>query len=403
MRKETQVLNENTTMTIEHTKVRCDIEITSNIKGVIVSDGVIEILEKPHEEKAFYWIEFDKTDWIIRLCVNGFCYNSVEIGRTDTKKEAIQTVIDRHTSHHCYDFGLYGEWFTTEFEAQLISKLIADYYQEEFEYIREYDGQHIKAYPNGYVFECDDIEVPENTIKSEEEEEAEAEHFVKQMSEPEPDVNTMIIKQNLNSYYGMTVNHKSEYMGIDYTDARRFHNWQKFLLEKLYDGNTEHDKIYCNTNNGKIFGWFWSEKGSEQFQRIYGGDRQEIDSRVYFIDEIHDLFLEIICVVETDEISIERQLIEKCYLPDIKNRPEYIFDTLLSYTYMFELQELILEMKMKSYVKEIEKYLVQTSRDFLYKNKDPEKTILAFCKDMEYLTERIIADYFKRGENNDNQ
>lgn len=379
MRKEIQVLNENTTMTIEHTKGRCDIEITSNIKGVVVSGGSIEILEKPHEEKTFYWIEFDKTDWVIRLCVNGFCYNSVEIGRTYTKKDAIMTVIDIHTSKHCYDFGLYGDWFTTEFEAQLISKVIADYYQEEFEYIRKYDGQHIKAYPNSYVFECDDIEVPKNTIKSEEEEEAAAEHFVKQMSDAEP-----------------------EYMGIDYTDARRFNNWQKYLIEKLYDGNTEHDKIYCNTNNGKVFGWYWNEKGAEQFQRLYGGDMQEIDSRVYFIDEIHDLFLEIICEVETDEISIERQLIEKCYLPDIKNRPEYIFDTLLSYTYLFELQELLLEMKKNSYIKEIEKYLVQTHRDLLNKIKDPEKTILAFCKDMEYLTERIIADYFKRGENNDN-
>lgn len=199
----------------------------------------------------------------------------------------------------------------------------------------------------------------------------------------------------------MTVNQKSEYMGIDYTDARRFNNWQKLLIEKLYDGNTEHDKIYCNTNYGKVFGWFWNKKGSEQFNRLYGGDMQEVDSDIYFIDEMHDMFLEIICGVETDEISIERQLIEKCYLPDIKNRPEYIFDTLLSYAYMFELQELLIEMKRKSYIKDIEKYLVLTRRDLLYKIKDPEKTILAFCKDMEYLTERIIADYFKEVKNND--
>lgn len=380
MRKETQVLNENTTMTIEYTKGRCDIEITSNVRGVVIIEGVIERVEKPHEEKEFYWIQFEGAEWVVRLCVNGFCYNAVELNRTYTKKEAIQTVIDRHTSKHCYDFGLYGEWFTTEFEAQLISKVIADYYQEEFEYIREYDGGHIKAYPNSYVFERDDIEVPENTIKSEEEEEAAAEYFVKQMSDAEP-----------------------EYMGIDYTDARRFNNWQKLLLEKLYDGNTEHDKIYCNTNYGKIFGWYWSEKGAEQFQRLYGGEMQEVDSDIYFIDEMHDLFLEIICGVETDEISIESQLIEKGYLNNrIENRPEYIFDTLQSYTYLFELTEILVELKMKSYVKEIEKYLVMGNRDLLNKKKDPEKTFLAFCKNMEYLTERIIADYFKRGENNDN-
>ena len=205
MRKETQVLNDNTTMTIEYTKGRCDIEITSNIKGVVVSEGVIERLEKPHEEKVFYWIQLEKSEWVVRLCVNGFCYNTVELNRTYTKKDAIQTVIDRHTSMHCYDFGLYGDWFTTEFEAQLISKVIADYYQAEFVYVREYDGQHIKAYPNGYVFECDDIEVPENTIKSEEEE---AEHFVKQMSDAEP-----------------------EYMGVDFTDARRMNNWKKLFLK----------------------------------------------------------------------------------------------------------------------------------------------------------------------------
>lgn len=193
----------------------------------------------------------------------------------------------------------------------------------------------------------------------------------------------------------------TEYMGIDYMDARRFNNWIKLLLEKLYAGNTEHDKIYCITNYGKIFGWFWSEKGAEQFQRIYGGDMQEVESNLYFIDEMHDLFLEIICGVETDEISIESQLIEKGYLNNrIENRPEYIFDTLQSYTYLFELTEILVELKMKSYVKEIEKYLVMGNRDLLNKKKDPEKTFLAFCKNMVYLTERIIADYFKRGDNN---
>lgn len=194
----------------------------------------------------------------------------------------------------------------------------------------------------------------------------------------------------------------AEYFVNQMSDARRFNNWEKLLLEKLYDGNTEHDKIYCNTNYGKIFGWFWSEKGAEQFQRLYGGEMQEVDSNLYFIDEFHDLFLEIICGVETDGISIESQLIEKDYLQKVKNMPAYIFDTLQSYTYLFELTELLLELKMNSYVKEIEKYLILTNRDLLYKIKDPEKTILAFCKDMEYLTERIIADYFKGGENNDN-
>lgn len=311
-----------------------EITFADSTKGTITTEtitGRVDVKATYNNMTEFYYAERKGNNWIVKICINGFCNDAVIMVSTKTRSAAISEII-----------------------------------------------QNVKR-NQSITANSAELPTPSDEPKTEEEEEAAAEHFVKQMSEAE-----------------------SEYMGIDYTDARRFHNWQKLLVEKLYDGNTEHDKIYCNTNYGKIFGWFWCEKGAEQFQRLYGGDKQEIDSRVYFIDEIHDLFLEIICGVETDEISIERQLIEKCYLPDIKNRPEYIFDTLLSYTYMFELQELILEMKMKSYVKEIEKYYVQTRRDFMNKIKDPEKTILSFCKDMEYLTERIIADYFKRGENNDN-
>lgn len=303
-----------------------EITFADGTKGTITTEtitGRVDVKATYNNMTEFYYAERKGNNWIVKICINGFCNEAVIMVSTKTRSAAISEIIQNVKRN------------------QLITVDSAE------------------------------LPTPSDEPKTEEEEEAAAEHFVKQMSDAEP-----------------------EYMGIDYTDARRFNNWQKLLLEKLYDGDTEHDKIYCITNYSKIFGWYWNEKGAEQFQSLYGGDKQEIDSRVYFIDEIHDLFLEIICGVETDEISIERQLIEKCYLPDIKNRPEYIFDTLLSYTYMFELQELILEMKMKSYVKEIEKYLVLTRRD-LYKIKDPEKTFLAFCKDMKYLAERIIADYFK--------
>lgn len=281
MRKEMRVLNDNTTMTIEHTIGRCDITITTMIKGVFVSNGVIHVDGKVHEEKAFYWIELKKGEWIISFCVNGFCYNSVEIGRTMTKKEAILTIIDRHTSNHWYDFGCYGECFVSEFEAQTISKVIADYAQSEFVYVREYDGGHFKAYPNGYVFEYDEsIEEPENTIKSEEEEEAENEYFVNQMSEPEP-----------------------EYIGVEYMDARRL----------------------------------------------------------------------------------------------------YILACLQSYKNCYELDMMLREMHMNQEVLSMLDYMKLTKRN-LENGKDYEKSLLGYCKNMQYLTESIIAYALtqKEGETNDN-
>ena len=326
------------------------ITFADGTKGTITTEtitGRVDVKAAYNNMTEFYYAERIGRKWVVKICINGFCNDAVIMLNTKTRSDAISEII-----------------------------------------------QNVKR-NQAITADSAELPTPSDEPKTEEEEEAAAEHFVKQMSEPEPDVNTMIIKQNLNSYYGMTVNQKSEYMGIDYTDARRFNNWQKLLVEKLYAGKTEHDKIYCITNYGKIFGWYWNVKGAEQFQSLYGGDKQVVDSDIYFIDEMHDMFLEIICGVETDEISIERQLIEKCYLPDIKNNPEYIFDTLQTYTYLFELKELLTELKMKSYIKEIEKYLVMTNRDILYKIKDPEKTILAFCKDMEYLTERINADYFK--------
>lgn len=248
------------------------------------------------------------------------------------------------------------------------------------EYWRSADDKQSKAKIGEYAdFINELLPIPSDEPKTEEEEEAENEHFVKQMTEAEP-----------------------EYIGVDYMDARRMNNWKKLLVDKLYVNDRKHDKIYCNTNYGKIFGWFWNKKGSEQFKRLYGGDMQEVDSDIYFIDEMHDMFLEIICGVEIDEISIESQLIEKGYLQNVENKPEYIFDTLQSYTYLFELTELLLELKMKSYVKEIEKYLVLSNRDLLYKIKDPEKTILAFCKEMECLTERIMQIILKEMKTNDN-
>lgn len=377
------------------TKEITEITFADGTKGTITTEtitGRVDVKAEYADVRVYYYIEHVKNKWAVKKCNDGRCYDTVVIAEPATRKEGIaeiimdvrknqvrtaNTYILETNSDRVFEVVATSENLAKKCvrfkcgvsEQNLITKEIkkADETKQQKARIGEYAD---------FINEI--LSTPSDEPKTEEEEEAAAQHFINQMSDAEP-----------------------EYMGVDYTDARRFNNWQKLLIEKLYDGNTEHDRIYCITNYGKIFGWYWNEKGAEQFQNLYSGYKQEVDSNIYFIDEIHDLFLEIICGVETDEISIEAQLIKKNYLPDIKNRPEYIFDTLLSYTYMFELQELLLELKMKSFIKDIEKYLVQTRIDFLYKNKDPEKTILAFCKDMKYLTERIIADYFKRGENNE--
>lgn len=372
------------------------IEFTDGTKGLLSMEtikGRVDVKAEYVDVRVYYYTEHVNNQWVVKRCTGGFCYDFVIIAEKATRKEAIAEIILDVRKNQVRTANTYiletstGRMFevvaTSEHlakkcvrfkcgvsEQNLITKEIkkADETKQQKARIGEYAD---------FINEL--LPTPSDEPKTEEEEEAAEEHFVKQMSESAP-----------------------EYMGVEYMDSRRLNNWKKLLLEKLYDGKTEHDKIYCNTNYGKIFGWFWNKKGSEQFKRLYGGDMQEVASDIYFIDEMHDMFLEIICGVETDEISIESQLIEKGYLQKVENKPEYIFDTLQSYTYLFELTELLLELKMKSYVKEIEKYLVLSNRELLYKIKDPEKTILAFCKDMKYLTERIIADYFKGVENNDN-
>lgn len=385
MRKETTVLNDNTTMTIEHTIGRCDITITAMIKGVLVSNGVIHVEEEPHEEKAFYWIELEKSEWVIRLCVNGFFYyNSVEIGRTMTKKDAIQTVIERHTSNHWYDFGYYGECFVTEFEAQSISKVIADYEQSAFVYVREYDDRHLKVYPNGYVFECESIEAPKNTIKSEEEEEAANEHFVKQMSESE-----------------------LEYMGVEYMDALQMDNWKKYLLDTLYGGEEKPSEIYIVVSAEYVVkGWFWNIKGAEQFHRLHGGKIIKVTSDLFYLQKICNLYQEIIRSFDIDGMSITSQLSYNGYRLSDKNSATFIFECLQEYCLLYETDVLFRKHFGINYSGTLSTYLKLT-RNALDNKKDTEKTLFAFCKNMLYLTDYAIFEFLnsvmdKEGENNDN-
>lgn len=311
-----------------------EITFEDGTKGTITTEtitGRVDVKAAYNNMTEFYYAERIGRKWVVKICINGFCNDAVIMLDTKTRSEAISEII-----------------------------------------------QNVKR---NQVITADSAELPTPSDEPKTEEEAAAEHFVKQRSDAEP-----------------------EYMGIDYTDARRFNNWQKLLLEKLYDGNTEHDRIYCITNYGKILGWFWNVKGAQQFQGRYGGDICLVDSDLFFIEQIHDKFLEIICTVETDGLSIESQLIYAGYLRNMENMPSYIFACLQSYTLCFELDMMVREHHMQQAELSIQKFLKCTYRD-LANNKDYEKSMLAFCKDMQYLTEQIIAFELseKEGANNDNQ
>lgn len=372
-----------------------EITFADGTKGTITTEtitGRVDVKAEYLDVRVYYYTEHVNSKWCVKKCNEGRCYDTVIIAEKATRKEAVAEIIldvrkNQVRSANTYIFETKsGRMFEVVATSENLAKKCVrikccidekNLYTKEIKKADEIKQQ--KAKIGEYAdFINEYLPTPSDEPKTEEEEEAAAEHFVKQMSDAEP-----------------------EYMGIDYTDARRFNNWQKLLVEKLYDGNTEHDKIYCNTNNGKVFGWFWNKKGSEQFKRLYGGDMQEVDSDIYFIDEMHDKFLEIICGVETDEISIESQLIYAGYLHAKENRPSYIFACLQLYTNCFELDMMVRDHHMQQHELSIQKFLKCTYRD-LANNKDYEKSMLAFCKDMQYLTEQIIAFTMKEGESNDN-
>jgi hypothetical protein len=327
-----------------------EITFADGTKGTITTEtitGRVDVKAAYNNMTEFYYAERIGRNWIVKICINGFCNDAVIMVSTKTRSAAISEII-----------------------------------------------QNVKR-NQSITADSAELPTPSDEPKTEKEEEAAAEHFVKQMSE----------KGYFNEIYGKAVNQMSdaepEYMGGEYMDARSLNNWNELLIEKKYGMVREHDKIYCVTSYGKVFSWFWNVKCAQQFQGIYGGDILRVDSDLFFIERIHDKFLDIICTVETNELNIESQLIYAGYLNNIENRPAYIFACLQSYTQCFELEMMVNEMHLSQHELSIQKFLKCTYRD-LANGKDYEKSLLEWCKDMEYLTERIIADYLKEGENNDN-
>lgn len=197
--------------------------------------------------------------------------------------------------------------------------------------------------------------------------------------------------QVLNDNTTMTIEHVFE---CDDMDARRFDNWKKYLFDRIYEGDTEHDEMYAIISGDvKITGFFWNKKGAEQFNILHGGKIYKIDSLLYYLYEYSDMYMGIINDFEINEISIESQLIQADYLH--KNQsPAYIFDTLQSYTRQYELDWILVNNHMKRYAEHMYQYCQMVFRDFA-NGKDCEKTLQAFTKNMQYLTHSIVSEWTK--------
>lgn len=198
----------------------------------------------------------------------------------------------------------------------------------------------------------------------------ENEHFVKQMSESTP-----------------------EYMGIEYTNALHMDNWKKYLLDTLYYGDDKHAEIYIVVSEEyAVTGWFWYKKGAEQFHRLHGGKIFKVTSALFYLHNICNLYQEIIRNADLDGISITSQLINNGYRVSAKNSPDYIFECLQEYCWLYETDVLFRKHFGVSYSVTLCTYLKRTQND-LDKKKNTEKAILGFCMNMLYLTDYAIFEF----------
>lgn len=210
------------------------------------------------------------------------------------------------------------------------------------------------------------LPTPSDEPKTEEEEEAENEYFVNQMSELE-----------------------QEYRGIEYTDALHMDNWRKYLLDSLYDGDDKHAEIYAVVaGEYEVTGMFWCKKGGEQFHRLHGGKIIKVTSALFYLQKICNLYQEVIRNADLDGISITSQLSNNGYRVS-ENTAIYIFECFQEYCWLYETDVLFRKHFGISYSVTLSTYLKLT-QNALDNKKDTEKTLLGFCKNMLYLIDYAI-------------
>lgn len=356
-------------------------------KGTItneIGNGRLDVKAEYAGVKEFYYTEHVDNSWIVKKCIDGFCYNAVVIANTQTRKEAFAEIclsVRKNQARTAYTYIIgtpTGAQYTVVATSEILAMKCVRFkrgIELERLFVKEYwrsaDDKQSKAKIGEYAdFIKEILPTPSDEPKTEEEEEAENEHFVKQMSESEP-----------------------EYMGAEYKDALQMDNWKQYLLETLYDGDDKHADIYAVVaGEYEVTGVFWFKKGAEQFHRLQGGKIIKVTSALFYLQKICNLYQELIKNADLDGISITSQLSNNGYIVSAKNSPNYIFECLQEYCWLYETDVLFRKHFGISYSVTLSTYLKLTL-NALDNKKDTEKTLLGFCKNMLYLTDYAIFEF----------
>lgn len=356
-------------------------------KGTITNEivkGRIDVKAEYAGVKEFYYTEHVDNSWLVKKCIDGFCYIAVVIANKQTRKEAFAEIclcVRKNQARTAYTYILEtptGEQFTVVATSETLAKECVRFkrgIELERLLVKEYwmsgEDKQSKAKIGEYAdFINEILPTPSDEPKTEEEEEAANEHFVKQMSESDP-----------------------EYMGIEYTDALQMNNWKNYLLDTLYEGEEKHVEIYIVVSGEcEVKGWYWNKKGAEQFQRLHGGEIIKVTSALFYIQKICDLYHEIIRRFDIDGMSITSQLMYNGYRVTDKNTPTYILECLHDYCWLYETDVLFRKHFGINYSVTLSTYLKLT-QNALDNKKDTEKTLQGFCKNMLYLTDYAIFEF----------
>lgn len=358
--------------------------------------GRIDVKAEYDGVREFYYTEHVDNSWIVKKCIDGCCYNAVVIANKQTIKEAFAEIclcVRKNQARTAYTYILgtpTGEQFTVVATSETLAKECVRFkrgIELERLLVKEYwmsgEDKQSKAKIGEYAdFINELLPTPSNEPKTEVE--AAHEHFVKQMSEAEP-----------------------EYMGGEYTDALQMDNWKMYLLDILYEGEDKQAELYIVVSGEyEVKGWYRGVKGAEQFQRLHGGKIFKVTSALFYLQNICNLYQEIIRSFEIDGMSITSQLSNNGYRVSDKNTASYIFECFQEYCWLYETDVLFRKHFSINYCVTLTRYLKLT-QNALDNKKETEKTLLGFCKNMLYLIDYAIFEFLnsvmeKEGENNDN-
>lgn len=369
-------------------------------KGTITNEivkGRVDVKVEYAGVKEFYYTEVVDSSWIVKKCIDGFCYNAVVIANKQTRKEAIAEIflcVRKNQARTAYTYIIgtpTGEQYTVVSTSETLAKECVRFkrgVELERMFVKEYwlsdDDKQIKAKIGEYADFINELFPTPSDEPKTEEEEAAHEHFVKQMTD-----------------------HAPEYMEAEYTDALQLDNWKKYLIDTLYEGDDKHADIYIVVSDEYVVtGWFWYKKGAEQFHRLHGGEIFKVTSALFYLQNICNLYQEIIRRFDMDRMSITSQLINEGYRVSDKNTSTYIFECLQEYCWLYETDELFRKHFGVNYSVTLTTYLKLTQNE-LDNNKETENVLLGLCKNMLYLTDYAIFEFLnsvmeKEGENNDN-